>query len=75
MELNTGDVAIVVSQNKVRKLKPQVLLILDHDKKRYSTPSMLDLINDPLAYDDKPFEIRRSLSPGSYGIDPKEYYL
>ena len=75
VELNTGDVAIVVSQNKVRKLKPQVLLILDHDKKRYSTPSMLDLINDPLAYDDKPFEIRRALSPGSYGIDPKEYYL
>ena len=75
VELNTGDVAIVVSQNRVRKLKPQVLLILDHDKKRYTSPSLLDLINDPLAYDDKPFEIRRALAPGTYGIDPKEYYL
>jgi HD-GYP domain-containing protein (c-di-GMP phosphodiesterase class II) len=75
VELNTGDVGIVVSQNKVRKLKPQVLLVLDHQKKRYSTPTLLDLINNPLAHNDKPFEIRRALAPGAHGIDPKEYYL
>ncbi len=75
VELNTGDVAIVVSQNKVRKLKPQVLLILDPDKKRYSSPSVLDLLNVPLAYADKQFEIQRALPPGAYGIDAKEFYL
>ena len=75
VELNTGDVAVVVSQNKVRKLKPQVLLILDPEKKRYPSPALLDLITDPVAYDDQPFTIRRALSPGAYGIVREEYYL
>lgn len=75
VELNTGDVAVVLSQNKVRKMKPRLLLILDPDKKRYPRPSLLDLVNDPIAFADQPFEIRRALPPGAHGIDPKEYYL
>lgn len=75
VELNTGDVAVVIGQNKVRRLKPKVLLILDPDKKPYSNPGILDLINDPIAFGDTPFEIRRALAPGTYGINPREYYL
>ena len=75
MELNTGDVAVVIGQNKIRRLKPKVLLILDPEKKAYANPGILDLIHDPLAFGDTPFEVRRALAPGMYGVNPREYYL
>jgi len=75
VELNTGDVAVVIGHNKIRRLKPKVLLILDPEKKAYANPGLLDLLHDPLAFGDTPFEIRRALAPGMYGINPREYYL
>ena len=73
MGLNTGDVAVVIGQNKVRRLKPKVMLLLDPTKKAY--PATLDLINDPMSDDKTPFQIRRDLPTGAYGIDPREFYL
>ena len=75
VELNTGDVAIVTSQNKIRKMKPQILIVLDPNKKKYSNPTLLDLINDPIAFADQPFEIKKALAPGSYGLNPKDFYI
>ena len=75
VELNTGDVAVVIGQNKVRRLKPKVMLLLDPTKKAYPYPATLDLINDPMSDDKTPFQIRRDLPTGAYGIDPREFYL
>ena len=75
VELNTGEVGIVISQNRVRRLLPKVLLILDAVKKAYSYPVTLDLINKPKTVEDIPYEIKRTLEYGMYGVDPKEYYL
>ncbi len=75
VELNTGDVAVVIGQNKVRRLKPKVMLLLDPDKQAYQYPSTLDLINDPMSSDRTPYQIKRDLPTGAYGIDPQEFYL
>jgi HD-GYP domain-containing protein (c-di-GMP phosphodiesterase class II) len=75
VELNTGDVAVVIGQNKVRRLKPKVMLLLDPDKQAYQYPSTLDLINDPMSSDKTPYQIKRDLPTGAYGIDPQEFYL
>ena len=75
VELNTGEVGIVISQNRVRRLLPKVLLILDAVKKAYSYPVTLDLINKPKTVEDIPYEIKRTLEYGMYGVDPREYYL
>ena len=75
VELNTGEVGIVISQNRVRRLQPKVLLILDSFKKAYSYPVTLDLVNRPKTVDDIPYEIMRTLEYGMYGVDPREYYL
>ena len=75
VELNTGDVAVVIGQNKIRRLKPKVMLLLDPGKQAYPYPSTLDLINDPLADDKTPYQIKRDLPTGAYGIDPQEFYL
>ena len=75
VELNTGDVGVVVAQNRVRRLKPKLMLLLDPTKKPYQFPYMLDLLTEPMAAGDTPFRIAKDLPAGSYGIDPNEYYL
>ncbi len=75
VELNTGDVAVVIGQNKIRRLKPKVMLLLDPNKEAYPYPSTLDLLSNPLADDKTPYQIKRDLPTGAYGIDPQEFYL
>ena len=75
VELNTGEVAVVLAHNRIRRLKPRVMVVLDADKKPYASPIMLDLINDPHAFNDQPYEIKCSLPEGDYGVDLKEFYL
>jgi len=75
VELSTGEVGIIVSQNRVRRLRPTVMLILNKDKiayEQFKTIDMADVLSDARG---RPLEIARSLQPGTHGIDPKEYYL
>ena len=75
MELNTGEVAVVVSQNRSRRLKPRVMLVLDQEKKPFPNPIMLDLIYDPsVPGKDEPYRIVRGLQAGIYDYDPKQTY-
>jgi len=75
VELSTGEVAVVVSHNKVRRLKPRVLLLTGPDKTPAAYPIMVDLLYDPLLGGEEPAFIRRSLPTGAYGLNPRENYL
>jgi len=75
VELSTGEVAVVVSHNKVRRLKPRVLLLTSADKTPSDYPVMVDLLYDPVIGGDEPAFIRRSLPTGAYGLDPRDNYL
>ena len=75
VELNTGEVGLVIAQNRVRRLRPKVMLILDKDKVSYGIYPTLDLIEDPVDDDGILVEIRRPLAPGSYGINASDFYL
>jgi HD-GYP domain-containing protein (c-di-GMP phosphodiesterase class II) len=75
VELSTGEVAVVVSHNKVRRLKPRVLLLTAPDKSPSAYPIMVDLLYDPLLGGSEPAFIRRSLPTGAYGLNPRENYL
>lgn len=76
IELNTGEVGIVVEQNPFRRLRPKVMLILDPEKQLRSEFPVLDLTEVPAdVTEDGSMWIRRGLEPGSFGIDPREYYL
>lgn len=75
VELNTGEVAVVLEHNRIRRLKPRVMVVLDAGKKPLSSPVMLDLINDPTAFNDHPYRIERSLPDGAYGTDLTDFYL
>lgn len=69
VELSSGEVGIVIAQNRLRRLRPKLLLILDGHKQRLRKPSSLDLLTHP------ELEISDAVAPERYGIDAGEYYL
>ncbi len=75
IELSSGEVAIVVAHNKVRRLKPRVLVVTGPDKTRSPHPAMLDLLYDNKAGGDEPVFIKRGLPAGAYDLDLKDFYL
>ena len=77
VELNTGEVGIVVGQNRYRRLRPEIMLVLDAGKKVRSEFVKLDLLTCPdnNSASEPGVWIARSLEPGSYGVDPVEYFL
>ena len=76
VELNTGEVAIVVRQNPVRRLRPKVMLILDQNKNKRKDFPIIDLRTlSPEVTDPNAVWIAHGLDIGSFGIDPATYYL
>ena len=81
VELNTGEVAVVVEQNFERRLKPKVIVVLDAVKNPLTTSIELDLAEDDRrkqalvdsgkkTLDEvEKIEIAQDLEPGSFDID------
>lgn len=81
IELNTGEVAVVVEQNFRRRLKPRVMVVTDARKTILPEPIFLDLAADDAekqqrldlgkvrAGDLERIEIVQDLEPGSLDID------
>jgi HD-GYP domain-containing protein (c-di-GMP phosphodiesterase class II) len=74
VELNTGEVGVVIEQNSVRRLLPRVLVLLNPDKSKNPSPITINLLNQPLTPNGDPYTIVRSLPPNSYGLNPSNYY-
>jgi HD-GYP domain-containing protein (c-di-GMP phosphodiesterase class II) len=75
VELNSGEVAVVVEQNRIRRLKPRVLVLLRRDKSVDSSPHTIDLKDDPLVEGETAYRILNAVPPGAFGIDAREFYL
>lgn len=77
VELNTGEVGIVIGQNRYRRLRPEIMLVLDAGKQVRSEFVKLDLLTCPdnNSASEPGVWIARSLEPGAYGVDPLEYFL
>jgi hypothetical protein len=77
VELNTGEVGIVIAQNRFRRLRPEVMLILDAQKNMREEFPALDLQLHTKDNDSgRPaLWITQGLAPGAYGIDPTEFFL
>jgi HD-GYP domain-containing protein (c-di-GMP phosphodiesterase class II) len=75
VELNTGEVAVVIQQNQVRRLLPRLMLLLDSTKVRYDAPVILNLLNNPTTPSGEAYRIVNSLAPDSYGLNPNDFYL
>jgi len=75
IELSTGEVAVVVAHNKVRRLKPRVLVVTSPDKTPVAHPAMIDLLYDPKMGGAEGVFIKRGLASGAYGLDLRDYYV
>ena len=75
VELTSGEVAVVVSENKMRRLRPRILKLLDNDKNPIKTSAIIDLAL--VTHDDTgdSINIAQSLEPGSFGINPEAIYF
>ena len=77
VELNSGEVGIVVGQNRVRRLLPRLMLILDGNKQPLERFVDIDLASQAtkLGEDISSIAIKRSVEPEAFGIDPRQFYL
>lgn len=75
VELNTGEVAVVIQQNQVRRLRPRLLVLMAPDKSLERRPRGLNLMLVPNTPTGEPYRIVRALPSNAYGIDPVEFFL
>ncbi len=74
VELTSGEVGIVVKENPGKRLRPQVLVILDGDKQHRSDFIEMDLAA-PIEVGSQAIEIAKTLEPGAHGLDPETLYI
>jgi HD-GYP domain-containing protein (c-di-GMP phosphodiesterase class II) len=75
VELSTGEVGVVLSQNSTRSLRPRIMLVLSSDKKPYGDYSVIDLMTKIEDTNGDQLEITKGLDAGAYGINPQDYYI
>ncbi len=75
VELNTGEVGVVIQQNQVRRLKPRLMILLGPDKSMERNPITLDLMMEPTTPTGEPYRILHALPANAYGINPDDFYL
>lgn len=73
VELNTGEIAIVITQSRTNRLLPIVMIVLDKNKQPCNSIRTVNLAEQ--AKNEFKYEIVLDLKPGSYGVDLKEYYI
>jgi len=75
VELNSGEIGLVITQNLVRRLQPRVMVVLDRDGALQRPHRVLDLIKEPKTASGDPYRIRRTLPKDALPIDVKEFFL
>lgn len=72
VEMSSGEVGVVVTMNRVRKLRPRVVLVLQANNAPYPRPQTIDLAQQTTK-NGKAYEINTVVEPGLYGINPTDY--
>ena len=69
VELSTGEVAIVTAESQTRRLRPQVMVVLDSAKQPVNEIRTHNLLEETHNRDGDPLHIVNALEPDAYGID------
>ena len=76
VQLSDGSVAVVVAQNRRHRLMPEVMIVKDPDHNDCSDFRLVDLQMDVASeFTNETLFIDKGLEPGSFGIDPAEFFL
>ena len=73
VELNTGEVGVVLKEHQACRLRPELAVILGTDKRQKEEMEIIDLKDQegstPTIW------IERGIEPSSFDIDPRDYFL
>jgi HD-GYP domain-containing protein (c-di-GMP phosphodiesterase class II) len=76
VELNTGEVAVVMAQNQARRLRPRIMVLTTADKVFDARLQTFDLMMQSSASDSgEPSFIVRALDRNAYGLDLTNLFL
>ncbi len=76
VEMNDGSIAVVVAQNRRHRLKPEIMVVLDPAHEQCADFQLIDLqMQVKSQFTHQVLYIEKGLEPGSFGIDPAEYFL
>ena len=76
VELNTGEVAIVVEQHPIHRLRPNLIIVLDKDKQPLKANKFLALAKVSSTVGERKARwIIQGHEPGAFDIDPKDFFF
>ena len=73
VEMNSGEVAVVVETNYTKRLKPKITVLLDKDKKLIK-PRLIDMAKMSEDAAGKSYTIKRMVRADKYGFDLNKLY-
>jgi HD-GYP domain-containing protein (c-di-GMP phosphodiesterase class II) len=75
VELNSGEVGIVIAQNTEKRLQPRVMVIRDAAGNPLKPQKLLDLGREPKTASAEPYRIRRTLEYGKAGVTAETLFI
>jgi HD-GYP domain-containing protein (c-di-GMP phosphodiesterase class II) len=75
VELNSGEIGVVISQNTAKRLQPRVMVVRDAKGALIRPQKLLDLAKLPKISADEPYRIRRTLEYGRAGVTTKDVMM
>jgi HD-GYP domain-containing protein (c-di-GMP phosphodiesterase class II) len=75
VELSTGEVGVILSQNVEQRLKPRIMMLLDEEKNQYDERRVIDLAEQGEDSSGMPLHISKGLDQGEYGVDTRKMNL
>ena len=72
VEMSTGEVGMIMAQNRVQRLKPKIMMLLDENKRPYEVSKIVDLSIDATDTSGVDLSIITGLKAGAYDIDPSK---
>ncbi len=74
IELSSGEIAIVLEHNRIRRLEPKILILTATDKAILQKPVILDLMTQNKSKVDSTVKILRGVADGAYGLACRDVY-
>jgi len=75
VELNSGEVGIVISQNLEKRLQPRVMVVRDASGRELRPQKLLDLSRNLKLGPDDTYKIRKTLEYGRSGVNLKDVLM
>lgn len=72
VELNTGEIGVVVSQDPAKRLQPRVMVVKDAQGSPLRPQKIVDLARGPMAGPNEVYRIRRTLEFGSANVSLRD---